>query len=99
MGFTMYLHTRIRQIICLGIAAAGIILVGCGIYTKKHISSAQTEVHKMTDSRNALVKAAGRQIEKQFGNAAAKVRWFFIGGTLLIAAGGYLWFRWPHRHR
>jgi hypothetical protein len=77
-----------KQLLSLAVIAVGVILVGYGVYSKKHLSSAEAEVLRMHQSSNPIVKSVGVDVHKKMGQYGAKVKWSLFGGTALIVLGG-----------
>jgi len=79
---------NIKQIVSLVVIAIGIFLIGYGFYSKSHISTARTEIHKMTKSKNSIVKTLGQQMESKIGRYHSIMNGCFFGGSILVVLGG-----------
>ncbi len=78
---------NVKQIAGFAVAALGIFLIGYGAYSKMHVSTAQREIHKMTESKNPIVRSAGKEVEKKIGSYGTKMNWSFFGGGIFILVG------------
>lgn len=89
---------KVNQIISLVVVVLGLAVIGYGFYSKKQISTARAEIHKMAQSNNPVVKTVGKEMESMIGGYRSLINWCFFGGGLLvvIGAGGIYFFR---KHR
>ena len=89
---------NLKQMISLGVCGLGVFMVGYGLYSRMHISAARHEVHKLSGSKNPVVKSVGKKVEDVIGDYTHKVKFCVGVGIVLIlaGAGGVYYFR-EHR--
>jgi hypothetical protein len=88
-----------RQVIGLAIICGGISLIGYGIYARSHISAARKEIHKMTVSKNRILKTVGHEIEERIGAHGRTSNWCFFFGmvSILVGSGAVYYYRESRR--
>ena len=79
---------KIKLIMSLVVVALGISLIGYGFYSKSHISTAKSEIHKMAESKNSIVKTLGQEMESKIGRYRTIMNGCFMGGSILVVLGG-----------
>lgn len=86
---------NVKQIISLVIVVLGVALIGYGMYSKKQVSTARAEIHKMAQSSNPVVKNVGKEMESMIGGYRSLITWSFIGGGILVVVGaaGFVFLR------
>ena len=88
---------HIKEIASLAVVAVGIYLVGYGFYARSHMSSTRSEIHKMAESKNSMVKSVGKDLEKKLGSSSGTGS--FVAGTLLILVGGGAAYYFRKKHK
>ena len=79
---------NVKQIVGIAVVGLGILSIAYGIYTKKHVSHARSEIHRMRQSQNPIMKSAGKHIENKIGSYSTRVKLSIFGGIVLILIGG-----------
>lgn len=80
---------NIRKLCGYAAAIIGLLLIAYGVYSKIHLSSAKTEIHQMTHSKNPIVQSVGKDMEQKVGRYGTKSVLCFFGGALFMLLGAY----------
>jgi hypothetical protein len=81
-------HMHVKQIASLAVIVLGVVLIGYGAYSTRNISSARSEIQKVKQSKNPIVKSASQDLDKKIAQYSSEKNWYFIGGVILVILGG-----------